>query len=454
MDEDKLKKFETEKISTLVLNNVIPSIISMIMVLVYNLADTFFIGQTNNPLMVAAVSQATPAFMLFMSVGTIFGIGGTSLISRLMGMRQAEKAKKVSSFAFWTGLVIGLVGMIFFWIALEPISRLLGASDETLDFVKSYLQIVAFGIPFLVLSSSFSNILRAEGKPQKAMLGMIIGNLSNIVLDPIFILVFHMDVAGAALATVISNVISAVFYIYHFLSGKSILSIHPKNFQMKDGIASGVFSIGIPASFNSLLMGISIIFLNNFLVSYGNMAVAGMGVASKMGMMLGIMLVGFGLGVQPLFGYFYGSNNRERFFATLRFSLIFSTVMSFILTLLVYFGTNFLVGAFLSDAEAYSYGVRFTRILVYSGPVLGVLFVLNNAIQGMGKALPALILSTSRQGLIYIPMLFVIDRIAHSANMLTFAQTITDYITAGLAVLLFVLSSRKDFALPKLPANA
>ena len=203
--------FENAPIPKAVFLNIIPSIVSMLMVLVYNLADTFFIGQTKNALMVAAVSQATPAFLLFMAIGMLFGIGGTSLISRLLGQGRKAEARKACSFCFWTGLGVGVVGMLAILIFNEPISWLVGATESTIEYVRQYLVIVAFGVPFLIIGNVFSNVIRAEGSANKAMMGMILGNLTNIVLDPIMILTFGWNVAGAAIATVLGNVVSAVF---------------------------------------------------------------------------------------------------------------------------------------------------------------------------------------------------------------------------------------------------
>ncbi len=211
--QDKTQQiFRDAPVPKAVLTNVIPSIVSMIMVLVYNLADTFFIGQTKNAYMVAAVSVATPAFLLFMAVGMLFGIGSTSLISRMLGEGKKEEAKRTSSFSFWTSLVVGVVSMIVIWIFNTPICRAIGASDDTIEYAAQYLTIVALGIPFLIISNAFSNIIRAEGQATKAMMGMIIGNLINIVLDPIMILAFGWNVAGAAIATVLGNVFSSILH--------------------------------------------------------------------------------------------------------------------------------------------------------------------------------------------------------------------------------------------------
>ena len=183
MKDNTTEIFKNAPVPKAVISNIIPSIVSMIMVLVYNLADTFFIGQTKNAYMVAAVSVATPAFLFFMAVGMLFGIGGTSLISRMLGEGNSDKAKNTSSFCFWTGLSIGIFAMILIWIFVTPICRVIGASDDPLDYATQYLRIVAIGIPFLIVGNSFSNIIRAEGHAKTAMMGMIIGNMMNIILE-------------------------------------------------------------------------------------------------------------------------------------------------------------------------------------------------------------------------------------------------------------------------------
>lgn len=437
--------FRDAPVPKAVLSNIIPSIISMLMVLAYNLADTFFIGQTKNALMVAAVSIATPAFLLFMAVGMLFGIGGTSLISRMLGEGKDERAKNASSFCFWTGLSIGIVSMILIWIFAKPVCRLIGASDDTLEYTVQYLTIVATGIPFLIVSNSFSNIIRAEGHANKAMSGMIIGNLLNIVLDPIMILGFGWNVAGAAIATVLGNVFASVFYIIHLLSKSSSLSIRPQDYKARERIATGVFAIGIPASLNSVLMSVSNIVINNKMRWHGDMAVAGLGVAMKINMIAVMLLIGVGTGIQPLLGYCYGARNKKRYLAVLKFSMLFALGLSIVMTIICYCGAGPLVNAFLEDADAYSYGISFARIYIYSGPILGQLFVLINAIQSTGAALPSLILSISRQGLLYLPILTVLNAVLNTPESLAAAQPITDYLATALAAVLFVFTYKKYF---------
>ena len=443
MEDKTTEIFRNAPVPKAVISNVIPSIISMIMVLLYNLADTFFIVQTKDAYMVAAVSVATPAFLFFMAVGMLFGIGGTSLISRMLGEGNDKKAKNTSAFCFWTGLIIGVVSMVLIWMFIRPVCQMVGASDDTIGYASEYLNIVAAGIPFLIISNSFSNIIRAEGNAKTAMAGMIFGNVINIVLDPVLILGLHWNVAGAAIATTLSNMISALFYLRHLLSKKTMLSVRLSDYCIKGGIAAGVFAIGVPASLNSILLSTSNIIVNNMMAGYGDMAVAGLGVAMKVNLIVVMLLIGLGTGIQPLLGYCFGAGNGKRYMEVLRFSLILAFGMSVIMTVICYFGAGPLVTAFLDNADAFGFGMSFARIYIFSGPIIGILFVFVNAIQATGAALPALILSVSRQGILYIPILLAFHNLLHTAQTLALAQPVADYLSVVLAAALFFVTYRK-----------
>lgn len=445
MEDKTTEIFKNAPIPKAVLSNAIPSIISMIMVLAYNLADTFFIGQTKDALMVAAVSVATPAFLIFMAIGMLFGIGGTSLISRMLGQGNTEKAKNISSFCFWTGVVIGLISMVLIWVFIEPLCHIVGASDETMEYTSQYLTILAVSVPFLIISNIFSNIIRAEGQAKKAMTGVIIGNLANILLDPVMILMLGWNIAGAAIATTVGNILASTYYIFHLISKNSMLSIKLKDFKAGNHIATGVLAIGVPASFNSILMSTSNIIINNLMKRYGDMAVAGLGVAMKVNMIVVMLLIGLGTGIQPLLGYCYGAKNKKRYTDVLKFSLCLALAMSIVMTTICYLGAGPLVTAFLDNKDAYEFGFMFSRIYIISGPVLGILFVMINAIQSTGAALPSLILSVCRQGLLFIPILFIINSVTDSARMLVYAQPLTDYLATILSVVLFIITYKKYF---------
>ena len=413
--------------------------LAMLMVLIYNLADTFFIGQTHDALQVAAVSLATPVFLIFMAVGTIFGIGGTSVISRAMGEGREAYAKKVCSFCMWSCVIVGVILSAVFLIFMDSILALCGASQETWEPAETYLTIVSFCGPFVLISNCYSNVIRAEGQSGKAMMGQLIGNLLNVVLDPILILGFGWNIAGAAIATVIGNVVGAGYYILYFLGGKSSLSIHPKDFTLRDHVCSGVLSIGIPASLGSLLMSVSQIVVNSLMAGYGDMALAGIGVAMKVTMMTGMVCIGFGQGVQPLLGYCVGANLWGRFKKVMNFSLIFSFALSAVMTAVCYLFTNQIVSAFLSDPDAFGYAVQFARILLTTSFLFGVFYVLSNALQAMGAATPALMINLSRQGLIYIPALFIM-KAAIGVTGLVWAQPVADLLSTVLVAVLYLVT--------------
>ena len=217
MEQKSLKVFESMPIPKAVFKNALPAMVAMLMVLVYNLADTFFIGQTHNVLQIAAVSLATPVFLMFMAVGTAFGIGGTSVISRALGEGRKDYAKKVCSFCMWSCVIVGVGMAVLFLIFMEPILSLIGASSDTWDFAKTYLMIVVYSGPFVLISNCYANVIRTEGESGKAMMGQLLGNRLNVILDPIMSLVVDWNIAGAAIATVIGNMFGAVYYIFYFL---------------------------------------------------------------------------------------------------------------------------------------------------------------------------------------------------------------------------------------------
>lgn len=451
-NEKSLEIFNTMSVPQAVLKNAIPAMIAMLMVLVYNLADTFFIGQTHNAYQVAAVSLATPVFLMFMAVGTVFGIGGTSVISRAMGEGKKQYAKKVCSFCMWACIIVGITMTFLFLFFMDNILLLIGASDDTWEFARSYLTIVSCSGIFVLISNCYSNILRAEGQATRAMTGQIIGNLLNVVLDPVMILGFGWNITGAAIATVIGNVAAASYYIIYFLRGKSSLSISIKDFSVKDKICSGVLAIGIPASLASVLMSISQMIMNGMMAGYGDMAIAGIGVAMKVTMITGMIAMGIGQGIQPLLGYCVGAKTWERYKEIMRFSIWFAFLLGLIMTIFCYLFTNQIIRIFLTDERAFDYAVRFARILLTTSTLFGVFYVLTNALQAMGAAVASLIINLSRQGIIYIPALFVL-RAALGITGLVWAQPVADILSIGLAVILYNITFKKMKSSMKQPIN-
>lgn len=439
-----IDSFKNDSISKVVIKNSIPALIAMIMVMVYNLADTFFLGLTHNDLMVTAVSFATPLFMIFMSLGTLFGVGGTSVISRALGAGDVERAKKVSSFCMWASVTIGAVFMLILWVFLDDVTLMLGASEESMKLTEDYLRIaIGCGI-FSMISNCFSSIVRTEGESMKAMTGTLIGNLVNMILDPIFILGFGWGVVGAAVATVIGNGIAALYYIMYFLRGKSSLSISPKHFSMKDGILSGVMYVGISASLANLLVSVSSIVVNAQLSKYefGDMLVAGYGVTAKVIMIVTLIGIGIGSGVQPFLGYCYGAKDKSRLTAGIRFSSIFGLIFCLIVSALCFIFAKPIVEVFLTDLTALDSGIHFTRILMSTAWLIGAFAICQNTLQAIGAATEALLASIFRQGIIFIPAVFIMKSII-GVDGLIWAQPVADVISLVLVAFMLALKLKK-----------
>lgn len=434
-----IDSFRVDPIPKIVIKNSIPALIAMIMVMVYNLADTFFLGLTHNDLMVTAVSFATPLFMIFMSLGTLFGVGGTSVISRALGEGRTEYAKKASSFCMWACVAVGGIMMAVLWIFLDDVTIMLGASENSIGLTKDYLRIAVGSGIFSMISNCFSSIVRTEGESMKAMTGTLIGNLINMILDPIFILVFKWGVVGAAVATVIGNAVAALYYIMYFMKGTSALSISPRYFSMKEKILSGVLSVGISASLANLLVSVSSIIVNSQLSTYadGDMLVAGYGVTAKVIMIVTLIGIGIGSGVQPFLGYCYGAKEKDRLVKGIRFSAFFGLVFCAVISLLCYILAEPIVKIFLTNLTALDSGVHFTRILMSTAWLIGAFAICQNTLQAVGAAVPALLASIFRQGIIFIPALFIM-KLLIGADGLIWAQPVADVLS--LVIVIFMLS--------------
>lgn len=435
--------FEDAPVSKAVMQMAVPTIISMLVVVIYNMADTFFIGQTHDPMQVAAVSLATPVFMVFMALGNLFGIGGTSAISRALGEGNLKRAKNLSSFCFYASIGIGILVCVLYWLNMNQILRLIGASEATIDFARQYLVVVSAGAPFIMFSTTFGNILRGEGASKEAMVGNMIGTIANIILDPIFILLFHMGVTGAAIATVLGNVFASLFYLLYFLQKRSSLSINIKDFIMTGNIILDIFAIGFPASINNILMSLSNIILNKKLISYGDIPVAAMGIASKANLLAVLLLIGLCVGIQPLIGYCYGAKNFDRLKKIVKFTSIVAVTMGSILTIFLFFTKGYIVRAFLNDPAVYDLGIQMVFALQISGPFLGLLFVSINTIQGMGKGMASLVLTLCRQGLFFIPAVYILNKF-FQLDGLIYCQSVSDYFAIVVALGICVVTIKKE----------
>ncbi len=284
---------------------------------------------------------------------------------------------------------------------------------------------------------------------------MVIGQLTNIVLDPIFILGsgdklfsitlpfgFNMGVSGAAIATVLGNIVSVLFFLVYFLRGKSILSITPKRFSAKNGIAKGVISVGLPASLNNLLMSLSNIVVNMFLSNYGDAAVAAMGVAMKANMLVVMLQIGLAQGIQPLVGYCYGAKNYSRMKSSIRFSMLCNIIIGTVMTVFYIFFRQQVISSFIDNEQVVEYGVKMLTALMSAGPLIGVMFIINFAFQGMGMGGKSLILAAGRQGLVFLPTLFIMDKLIGLEGII-WAQPTADYACIILSVIMFLAVTKK-----------
>ena len=444
--------FEKDSIPKAVFKLALPTVLSMIVAVFYNMVDTFFVGQTGDANQMAAVSVATPVFLFFMAAGNIFGIGGSSFLSRALGEKHYDKAKNISSFCLYAGIFTGLFGAVLMFTFMRQILEAVGTSSNTFDFAKSYLSWIACGGPAIVVSTAFTNLLRGEGAAQSSMHGMMAGTIANIILDPVFILdsflgipCLGLGVAGAAIATVIGNIVSILFFFFHICSKKanSVLTLSPRYFAIRDGILKGVFLIGLPASLTNILMSMSNILMNKYLVSYGDIPVAGMGVAMKANMLVVFVQLGLAMGIQPLVGYNFGAKNFRRMKAAMKFALICDLIAGFLITIVYFIFSREIIRIFIDDDGVIGMGVIMLRALMMSTPILGIQFVLNFSFQAMGMAKQSLALAVSRQGFIFFPATIILNML-FGLKGLVYAQPIADYVSILLAICMFIYMNR-DF---------
>lgn len=424
------------KVSKAVAKMAVPSVISSLVTVVYNMADTFFVGQTGDPLQVAAVSLTNPIFILMMAFANMFGMGGSAVLSMALGAKDERRAKNASSFVTYASLIVGVVFALILIVFMDPILALFGANAETYEFARGYTFHIAYGAPFIIWSAAASFIVRAEGASREAMIGSMIGTIANIVLDPIFISVLGQGTAGAAIATTIGNVLASGYYLWYFLRKSRMLSISWRYFTVRGGILTKICSSGLPTAIFSALMSVSTIVLNQLLVVYGNDPVAAIGIVFKANMFITFLQMGLANGVQPLLGYNYGAGNMERFREVESYTKKCCLAAGVIATVLYFVFREEIISLFISDSDVIAYGVQMLIAYMLSGPVIGILFVNMNCMQSVGHAFPATVLSVLRQGILLIPLLYLL-RALFGLNGVILGQSVTDYIAVILSVFLW-----------------
>ena len=380
----------------------LPVVLGSIVTIVYNLADTYFIAQTGNALLIAGVSVCAPIFMILMAFGNIFGQGGSSLISRLMGRKRPDEVRRVSAFCFWIALAAGAVLGALLLLFRDPFLLLLGSSPDTLPFAREYGTVLLAGAPFIVVNFIHMNLLRCEGMAGLSMCGTVIGAVVNIILDPL--LIPGMGAAGAAYATVIGYLCSDVFLLTIVLKKSASLSVRP-TLKTERAFLKDILSIGFTAAVTNIATSVCTILINQKLLAFGDDKIAAMGIVMKVTMIVQMILVGFSFGGVPLFGFLSGAGEKEKISRLLRFSVLFLCGLSLVMTALVILAAGPLLSLITPNAGLVAAGVPMLRWQAAGSVFAGIVMLATCLCQASGKALPALILSLSRQGIVFLAVL-------------------------------------------------
>ena len=395
----------------------LPTVVVMLVMTVYNMADMVFVGQTGIAAQVAAVSLASPFFLLQMTLGTWIGGGGCTVISTALGAKDTEKAKSASAactlLSLASGVLLGGAALLF----PNAFLHFFGADAATWDYTAQYLQILALGTPVVVFSNVFANLVRAEGAVQVAVMLNMLGTVTNIILDPLFISGLNLGVQGAAIATVLGNVLTALGLLFYLRRRNTILTLNMRKAFHMPHVFREIFTLGIPGSVSNLLMSAVNTITNRIVIAYGADTVAEMGAGGKAGMIVAMVVMAIALGVQPMFAYLYGAGNTARLRETFRKSGIL----------------------------AVSLGM----------PLIGIYYLAVNYLQSVGKAVQASVLSVLRQGAVYVPLLLSLHGMFGLFGVF-YAAPAADIFSTLLAILLLYRAIKKDLvsAKPHSPAKA
>ena len=389
----------------------LPVILVMLVTTAYNMADMLFVGQTGDANQVAAISLSSPLFMLLMTCGTLIGGGGTAVISRALGAKDFALAKACSSACTVLTVVLGVLVGGGILLAPDFFVSVFGADNATWQYTKEYVSIMAMGAPVVIFSNAFANLLRADGDTITAAIVSILGSVINIVLDPILISGFHMGVRGAAIATVLSNVVTAVIVLSRVCRKNSVLSLNPLLSLRTPKTYWLVFSLGVPGAVSSLLGGFVGIIGNKLSIQYGADIVAAMGVGGKAGMIVAMVVIGLALGVQPMLAYNYGAGNTARIKETLKKTGLLILLTGTVLTAACFFFRRPIAQLFLNDPALLDLSCRIMTIGLIAMPVIGLNHLAVSYLQATGFAGRASLLSVARQGLVFVPALLILHAV-------------------------------------------
>lgn len=360
------------------------------------------------------------------ALGDIFGIGSSSVISRLFGQKQDEEGKNVSGFCFYGAIVCGILVSLIMMIARKPILTILGTNQATLPYANQYYTYMALGATLIIVSLTPSNLMRTEGLATESMIGTITGSIINMILDPIFILYLNMGAGGAAIATIIGYFASDLVFIYLTLKKSKKLSISLKHTHITKNEVISIFTIGIPASITNLMSSFAMAMTNNYLVTYGNDKVAAMGIVLKINMIVLLVMIGFA----------FGAHNTKRLKEIIKFDLFVEITFAVITSIILALFTSSFIKIFMNDPSIIQAGTLMLRFLLLSSPCVGIILVFTTLFQSEGKALPALLLSIGRQGIVFAIFLLLLSNIFGYYGIIS-SQMIADIITAIIALILY-----------------
>ena len=446
-DENKITLFEKTPIPQAVAKLSIPTIISSLVMVIYNLADTYFVGMINDPVQNAAVTLAAPVLLAFNAVNNLFGVGSSSMMSRAMGRKDYDTVYRSSAFGFYCALICGVIFSLLCTIFQNPLLALLGADAETVAATADYMKwTVSFGAVPAILNVVMAYMVRAEGAALHASLGTMSGCLLNIVLDPIFILPWglNMGAAGAGLATFLSNCVACVYFLILTVvkRKKTFVCINPAKFAWKKPIVLGICGVGIPASIQNLLNVTGMTILNNFTSSFGADAVAAMGITQKINMVPMYIALGVSQGIMPLISYNYSSGNRKRMKDTFYFTAKISIGFLVVVSVGYYLGAGTLTRMFMDNEQIVAYGTRFLRGFCLGLPFLCMDFLAVGVFQAVGMGKEALIFAIMRKIELEIPAIYFLNALFPLYG-LAYSQFAAELVLAVIAVVVLARLFRK-----------
>lgn len=439
--DDKTEVFETLPIPRALRVMILPAVISQLIVLIYNMADTFYVGQTNNPYMVAATSLILPVFNITLCLAGLAGVGGGALISRLLGERREDEARRVSAFSLYLAILIAAIFSIGMGVFMRPLLELLGAGENTYEYARQYALcvIVAGGIP-TVLSNVLSNLIRSIGRSREAGAGIILGGVLNIILDPLFMFVILPDgyeVLGAGIATCLSNCIACIFFFLVLFrlgrqSEKSTITFSLRAGKPQKESVTAVFAVGIPSAIATLLFDLDYVVIDRLMVSYHDLALAAVGIVLKVERFPLNVGIGICQGMMPLVAYNYAAKNRKRMEDTIHLSRMTGLVIAGISIILYEIFAAQFIRIFISDAQTIELATDFLRIRVLATPLMFLSFFTVYLFQAFGKGKISLFLGVMRWLVFNIPMLFILNRIFGMYGIV-WSQVTADILTVALS---------------------